>query len=130
MDGWNKLAEEIVITVLMDPKSLTGASSDFGRVVVRRPQVVVRPAPRDVSRGRCSFAARHSLSIGIRGEGHSQSGQSLSEQIVIDMTALDQVRRVDDASATVGGGMIWRKRSSSTSPRCGFGRLSSPTISM
>jgi FAD/FMN-containing dehydrogenase len=54
------------------------------------------------------FAVHHGLSIGIRGKGHSQSGQSLSDQIVVDMTAFDRVHRVDDASATVDAGITWR----------------------
>src|SRR5664279_5271247 len=78
----NDLKQEISGRVLNDPGALEGVATDFGRIIVRRPQVVVRPeSAEDVARV-VKFAARHSLSVATRGAGHSQAGQSLSDQIV------------------------------------------------
>ena len=91
MSWTNELAREISGRVLTDDAAREAVATDFGRIVVRRPQVVVCPASaEDVARV-VKFAARNSLHVATRGGGHSQSGQSLSDQIVLDMTSLDQV---------------------------------------
>ena len=91
MSWINELAREISGRVLTDDAAREAVATDFGRIVVRRPQVVVCPASaEDVARV-VKFAARNSLHVATRGGGHSQTGQSLSDQIVLDMTSLNQV---------------------------------------
>lgn len=105
-----ELGREVKGQVLADDASRDAVASDFGRIVVRKPAAVVRPASaEDVARV-VRFADRHSLGVGTRGAGHSQTGQSLSEHIVLDMTSLDEVRRVDEGGLTVTcqGGLKWR----------------------
>ncbi len=105
----SELAREISGKVLTDDAAREAVATDFGRIVVRKPQAVVRPeSAEDVSRV-VRFAARHGLSVSTRGGGHSQTGQSLSEQIVLDTTSLDQVRRVEETAVTTQAGIKWRQ---------------------
>jgi cytokinin dehydrogenase len=107
--GWaSELAQEISGRVLTDDAAREAMARDFGRIVVRKPQAVVCPASREDVARVVKFAARHSLSVAMRGGGHSQSGQSLSEQIVLDTTALGQVLRVEEDAVTVQAGIKWR----------------------
>src|SRR5437764_3739826 len=104
------LAGRVSGEVLTDDTTREAAAADFGGIVTRKPEVVVRPASaRDVAEV-LKFASRHSLGVSTRGAAHSQSGQSLSEHILLDMRALDQVRRVNRAAGTVvcQGGVHWR----------------------
>jgi cytokinin dehydrogenase len=97
MTWTNELAQQISGQVLTDDASREAVSTDFGRIIVRKPRVV-------------KFAARHSLSVSTRGAGHSQTGQSLSEHIVLDMTSLDAIRGVDEKAGSVvcQAGRKWR----------------------
>ncbi len=106
---WTKeLESEINGQVLADESSREAVATDFGRVIVRKPAVVLRPADAlDVAKA-VRFAARHSLSVSTRGGGHSQTGQSLSEHILLDMTSLDGIRAVDERSVVCGAGLKWR----------------------
>jgi len=105
-----ELARIITGQVRTDEISRQAASTDFGRLVVRKPVVVVRPASAADVAATVKFAAVHSLSVSTRGAGHSQSGQSLSEHIVLDMTSLGKLQQVVVQAGTVicQGGMKWR----------------------
>ncbi|MGH9452876.1 MAG: FAD-binding protein [Terriglobia bacterium] len=97
-------------TVLADESARAEVSADFGGVIRRMPQTVVRPATaQDVSHT-LKFAAGRSLDVSTRGAGHSQSGQSLSSGIVLDMKSLHRVLRLDeeDLSVTCQPGITWR----------------------
>ncbi len=116
----------------LDGALLTGeparaeASGDFGAVFRRMPQAVVRPATvQDVSRT-LKFAASRSLPVSTRGAGHSQSGQSLSSGIVLDIKSLDKVLRLEEGSLTVTcqPGITWRALLEELAPR----HLSPPVL--
>ncbi|HET7841677.1 MAG TPA: FAD-binding protein [Terriglobia bacterium] len=103
-----ELESEISGQVLADEPSREAVATDFGHVIVRKPGVVVRPAnAQDVAKT-VRFAARHLLSVSTRGSGHSQTGQSLSEHILLDMTSLDGIRAVEERSVVGGAGLKWR----------------------
>ncbi len=111
MTTWvSALAREIRGQTLTDDSTRDSAASDFGRIMVRKPALVVRPASADDVARVVRFAASQGLGVATRGAGHSQTGQSLSEHIVLDMTALDRVMRVDPAAQSVvcEGGLCWR----------------------
>ncbi len=96
--------------VLTDEAARNALASDFGHLVTRKPQAVVRPAStEDVARV-IKFAAKYSLAVGTRGGGHSQSGQSLSDQILLDMSALNKLISVDEADPLLRcqAGIKWR----------------------
>src|SRR5579884_2556869 len=83
--------------VRADAPSRRAYSRDFGGLVRRHPLVVVRPGRvSDVARVlRYASAAR--LPVTARGAGHSQSGQSLSDDgIVVDLRALHGVSAIDE----------------------------------
>src|SRR5271154_242430 len=118
MSWANELAKEISGRVLADDAARDAVATDFGRIIVRRPQVVVCPASvQDVARV-MKFASRNSLQVATRGGGHSQTGQSLSDQIVLDMTSLNQVTGVREDTITVQAGIKWRALVEHLAPQC------------
>ena len=104
------LAREVSGQVLTDDAARDAVATDFGHLIVLKPEVVVRPASTDDVAKLVKFASRYRLGINTRGAGHSQTGQSLSEHIVVDTTSLDQIRQVDEKAGTVvcQGGVKWR----------------------
>ena len=124
MNWTHELTREISGRVLTDDAAREAVATDFGRIVVRRPQVVVCPtSAEDVVRV-VKFAALNSLQVATRGGGHSQTGQSLSDQIVLDMTSLNQVTGVREDAATVQAGIKWRALVEHLAPQ----RLSPPVL--
>ena len=116
MTWTDELAREISGDVLTDEATRAAAATDFGRVIVRHPQVVVRPSSTEDVAKVVRFAGRNSLTLATRGGGHSQTGQSLSDQIVLDMTTLNQVTRVQNGAVTVQAGIKWRALVEQLSP--------------
>ncbi len=110
MNWTDDLSRQIPCPVLTDDASRDAASADFGHIIVRKPAAVVRPASAADVVKVMKFAVRHSLAVSTRGAGHSQTGQSLSERIVLDMSSLSEIRRWDAADGTVvcQGGLRWR----------------------
>ena len=124
MNWPNELGREISGKVCTEAAEREAVSTDFGRLIVRRPQAVVSPASaEDVARV-VRFAARHSLHVATRGGGHSQSGQSLSDQIVLDMTSLSRDVGVRQDAVTAAAGMKWRALVEHLAPQ----RLSPPVL--
>ena len=124
MSWADELAQEISGRVLTDDATRDVVATDFGRIIVRRPQVVVCPASaEDVARV-VKFAARNSLSVATRGGGHSQTGQSLSDQIALAMTSLDKVTHVEEDTVTAQAGIKWRALVDHLAPQ----RLSPPVL--
>jgi cytokinin dehydrogenase len=110
MNWTSELAGCITGRVLTDEASRAALSTDFGRVVERKPEAVVRPASAEDVAETVKFAGRRSLKLSVRGSGHSQNGQSLSSQIVLDTRELGQVLRIDEERSTVvcQAGVTWR----------------------
>ena len=126
MSWTGELAREVSGQVLTDDPARDSVATDFGRLIVRKPQVVVRPASADDVARVIKFAGKHSLAVATRGSGHSQTGQSLSDQIVLDMTSLGRMVRVDveGLSITCQGGIKWRSLVEQLGPQ----RLSPPVL--
>jgi len=110
MNWTQELAKGISGEVLVDDATREAFATDFGRLVARKPAAVVRPASTDDVARVVKFAVQHSLKVSSRGAGHSQSGQSLCEHIVLDMTSLDKVLSTDEGGNAVvcQGGLKWR----------------------
>jgi cytokinin dehydrogenase len=102
------LARELPGKVLTTAAELDVAASDFGRVVTRRPRALICVQGAGDVACAVKFAARYSLAVATRGSGHSQAGQSLSHDIVLNMSALNQIQEVTEDSATVQAGVTWR----------------------
>jgi cytokinin dehydrogenase len=124
MSWTSELARAITGTVLTHDAVRDAVATDFGRIVVRKPQAVVRPASAEDVAHIVRFAARHSLAVATRGGGHSQSGQSLSDQIVLDTTSLDEVGGAREDAVTVQAGIRWRALVEHLAPQ----RLSPPVL--
>lgn len=110
--GWaEELAGEFPDEALADDAALTELSTDFGRIIRRKPGIGVRPRSTGGVQHTIRFAAQRSLRVAPRGTGHSQNGQSLSDQIVLDLRDLNRVLRVDPQSKTVvcQAGVTWRR---------------------
>jgi cytokinin dehydrogenase len=120
------LSREVSGQVLLDDASREAVSTDFGRVIVRKPAAVVRPASSQDVANVIKFAVRNGLSVSTRGGGHSQTGQSLSDQIVLDMSALNDIAEVDHGKGIVicQGGLKWRDLIQHLAPQ----RLSPPVL--
>jgi len=104
------LSREVSGQVLLDDASREAVSTDFGRIIVRKPAAVVRPASSEDVANVVKFAVRNGLSVSTRGGGHWQTGQSLSDQIVLDMSSLRDIAEVDPGkgSVTCQAGLKWR----------------------
>jgi len=124
MTWTNELGAQISGKVLTDDAACEAVATDFGRIVVRKPQAVVCPASTDDVARVVKFAARNSLTVSTRGGGHSQTGQSLSDQILLDTTSLNQVLAVAGDSVTVQAGIKWRALVEHLAPQ----RLSPPVL--
>ncbi len=120
------LAREISGQVLVDDASREAVSTDFGRIIVKKPAAVVRPVSTEDVANVIKFAVRNGLSVSTRGGGHSQTGQSLSDQIVLDMSSLNGIEQCDPAkgSVTCQGGLKWRDLVHHLAPQ----RLSPPVL--
>lgn len=73
-------------------EDLAAVSQDFGGIIQKQPQVVIRPQNSiDVAKA-VKYAADKELTISSRAAGHSLSGQSLNQGgILVDMRSLNQV---------------------------------------
>jgi cytokinin dehydrogenase len=85
------------------------ASTDFGRLVTRKPRAVDRPASdADIAR-LLREAAANGLKVAPRGQGHSIYGRPLvGDGLVVDMGALSTVGEVAADRVTVEAGTTWR----------------------
>jgi cytokinin dehydrogenase len=85
-------------------------ATDFGGMYRVVPALVVRPHCIADVQAALAFATEHSLTVSLRGMGHSQSGQGLGPGLSLDMTSLSRVTSVDEAkrSVEVEAGATWR----------------------
>ena len=92
----------------IDDASRKAAASDWGLIIHRMPNAVLKPGSvRDVVK-MVQYANQHSLKIAMRGRGHSVYGQALVEGgIVIDSRTLKAVKIVDAETADVQVGVSW-----------------------
>ncbi|WGV27367.1 FAD-binding protein [Halotia branconii] len=71
---------------------LEALSHDFGGIIQKQPQIIVRPQNcHDVAKA-IKYAAKQGLTISSRAAGHTLSGQSLNQDgILLDMSNLNQI---------------------------------------
>lgn len=91
---------------------LDAVATDYGRVVHRRPRVIVRPRDTGEVAAIVRFARRSGITIATRAAGHSQGGQSLGEWILLDMRrmsgAVDVVTEGHEGSFSAAAATTWR----------------------
>lgn len=77
-------------------ETLTEVSQDFGGVIQKSPQVVVRPNSVNDVVQTVKYAARTGIKVSSRGAGHSLSGQSLNQDgIVLDLKSLNRIHEIN-----------------------------------
>ena len=85
-------------------------SCDFGRMVRKLPEAVALPRSAEEVAGIVRGAAREDCPIAIRGGGHSQGGQSLTDRgLVLDMAGLDRIQVLDRELVRAQAGARWSK---------------------
>lgn len=93
-------------------EDLVAVSQDFGGIIQKQPQVVVRPQhSTDVVKA-VQYAAAQGITISSRAAGHSLSGQSLNQDgILLDMRSLNQVYEIesDQLWFKADAGATWRQ---------------------
>jgi cytokinin dehydrogenase len=113
-----KLRELISGQVLDDEDILNELSTDFGRLVHRKPAVIVAPANSEDVQRIVEAANLEGWQITIRGAGHSQSGQSLShEGILLDVAELNTIEEPAEDTVWVGSGVVWKDLVDALIPR-------------
>src|SRR5262245_57304362 len=91
------------------PEELAAFATDFGRILTRTPRAVLRPSTTADVVDAVRAARRDGAPLATRGAAHSQSGQSLGDATVLDMTGLGDVVAIDAAArtVTVQSGVAW-----------------------
>lgn len=91
-----------------EPEVLDRAAADFGGIVGLRPRAVLRAGSAGDISAVLRIAAVEGIPVATRGRGHSGFGQAqVRDGIVIDMTGLNQVRRIEDDRVVVEAGATW-----------------------
>ena len=94
--------------VSTDPEDREARSFDFGGMVRRMPQAVATPGSVEEVSNIVRRAARDHVPLTVRGGGHSQGGQSLSDGgLVIDMMRLNRIEPVGRDLIRAQGGAPW-----------------------
>ncbi len=96
--------------VLTSDDELVAVSEDFGRLIHRKPAVLVCPTTAQGAARVLRYAYEHDVPVSTRGEAHSQTGQSLVQDgIVLSTRALTGIGGVDEStdSVRVGAGTLW-----------------------
>ncbi len=82
-------------------------ATDYGNYILRQPRAVLKPGSKQDVVRMVRYANRHGLQIGMRGQGHAESGESLVEAgIVIDSRPLQAIQIGDDRSVNVEPGAL------------------------
>ena len=93
-----------------DAETLRRAAVDFGGIVHKRPWAVLEPKSAADVAAVVRWAGTQGVRVAARGQGHSTYGRSMAEGgIVIDMSALRTIHRVESDRVVVGAGVAWRE---------------------
>jgi cytokinin dehydrogenase len=106
-----QLLETRQIPFSCDADSLTRASKDFGNLLQGHSQVVLQPRDAQDIVALLQIANHENLAITPRGNGCSQSGQSVSpDGITLETSRLDTIQALPDAELVrCGAGTTWRQ---------------------
>ncbi len=108
--SYRELQQHCVGEVLHSQAERDARATDFGGMYRATPALVLRPACVADIQAALRFAAARGLTVGIRGMGHSQSGQGLATGLLLDMTSLGGIVALDRSSRSieVEAGISWR----------------------
>jgi cytokinin dehydrogenase len=98
--------------VISNQEKLKEFSQDFGRIITKQPQVIVRPhSSKDVSQV-VTYARNYGLTITPRATGNSLGGQCLNQDgIILDMRGLNTIHEInqDELYFQTDSGASWRQ---------------------
>ena len=104
------MAEQGPPDVSRDWEDRQARSYDFGRMNTRVPGAVARPKSVEEVSTIVRGAARDGVQVAIRGGGHSQGGQTLTDDgLVLDTACLDRVEVLGGDLVRAQGGAPWGK---------------------
>jgi cytokinin dehydrogenase len=91
-----------------DPAALAAAADDFGHIVHRTPQYVLKPATVQDVVTVVAWANSQGLKVAARGQGHSTFGRPMiAGGVVIDMSTLNQIHSITSDRMVVDAGVKW-----------------------
>ncbi len=97
-------------SVSKDREDREARSYDWGRMIRKMPGAVARPKSVDELSSIVRGAAGDGVQLAVRGGGHSQGGQSLTDGgLVLDTMYLDRVRPLGGDLVRAQGGAPWGK---------------------
>jgi cytokinin dehydrogenase len=103
-----KLRAAVKGHVVNDLEALQDVFSDFGRLAHRSPAVIVVPSDADDVRRVVELANDEGWTVSTRGAGHSQSGQSLSQEgALIDVMGLARIGPLEEECVWADAGVVW-----------------------
>lgn len=105
------LQEKLGDKLVLDQDVRDQFKTDFGRIVERVPGAVARCTNADEVATVIRHCREHALPVAVRGQGHTQSGQSTTDGgVVLDTSAMQQIHEIDEEGlwAWCDGGVIWR----------------------
>lgn len=105
----------------LDLKDRKNFETDFGRWRFQVPRAVARCATTQEVAEVVRFCAREGVPIAARGQGHTQSGQSLTPGILLDTSAMQRIREIntEEGWADCEAGVVWRDLVETTTA-CGW----------
>lgn len=115
-----RLQEQLGDKLVLDVEVRDGFKSDFGRVVERIPGAVARCTSTEEVATVVRFCREHGVPLAVRGQGHTQSGQSTTDGgVVLDTASMQTIYEIDEDHevAHCDGGVIWRDLVAETVPR-------------
>lgn len=84
---------------------------DFGRMARRVPEAVATPRSVEEVVDLVRGASREGIQLAVRGGGHSQGGQTLTDHgAVLDTTCLDRIQPAGPDLVRAQGGVRWGPR--------------------
>ena len=105
-------------TLHLDDEARTAAAEDFGHIVHRMPEGVLRPGSTEDVATIVRWAGNLRRKIAPMGQRHSVYGRAqVRDGIVIDMTPLRAVHEVRNDRIVVGAGAKWSEVLAATLPR-------------
>jgi cytokinin dehydrogenase len=101
-----------------DAKDLAAAADDFGHMIHRSPQAVLKPASvADITEA-VRWAAARGLKVVARGQGHSIYGRAMAEGgLVIDMSPMRRIHSIEPDRIVVDAGATWGAVLNATLPQ-------------
>ena len=103
------IADTLGPHVSTDREQREARSYDFGRMGRRVPAAVAAPENADDVADIVRRAAEAGVGLVVRGAGHSQGGQTLTDGVVLDTTRLDRFELVGPDLLRAQGGAQWGK---------------------